>query len=158
MIEAPARSSGAPAPVELGRAPDERAARHALRGQIERLERDLAALAVDAWPRADLRWTVPGVRRRPRPLDLGELERVRDALAARVVQGRAELAVRHEREQDRRALVADMLRAPERHRWRRVSNADIGEPGCHHWHVVPRWGIVGALASWWRVKISSGCP
>lgn len=158
MIEAPARPSSATAAVEAGRAPDERAARRALRTQIERLERDLAQLGADAWPRADMRWTVAGIRRRPRALDLGELERVRDALATRVEQGRAELAARHEREHAYRLLIADMLRAPERHRWRRVTNADIGEPGCHQWHVVPRWGIVGALANWWRVKISSGCP
>ena len=39
-----------------------------------------------------------------------------------------------------------------------MSNEDIGEPGCKNWHVVPRLGIVGMLAGWWHVKISSGCP
>ena len=51
-----------------------------------------------------------------------------------------------------------MLLEPERHKWRRVSAEDIGEPGCRHWHVVPRYGLLGRLAGWWRVKISSGCP
>ena len=35
---------------------------------------------------------------------------------------------------------------------------DIGEPGCKHWHVRPRFGLVGMLMNWWRVVISSGCP
>ena len=30
-----------------------------------------------------------------------------------------------------------MLLEPEKHRWVRVSNEDIGEPGCKHWHVRP---------------------
>ena len=51
-----------------------------------------------------------------------------------------------------------MLLEPERHKWVRVSNEDIGEPGCKHWHVRPRWGVLGMLMNWWRVKISSGCP
>jgi hypothetical protein len=38
----------------------------------------------------------------------------------------------------------------------RVSNADIGEPGCKHWHVRPRLGLIGMLAGWWHVKVSSG--
>jgi hypothetical protein len=26
------------------------------------------------------------------------------------------------------------------------------------WHVRPRLGLVGMLAGWWQVKLSSGCP
>jgi hypothetical protein len=40
----------------------------------------------------------------------------------------------------------------------RVYNEDIGEPGCKHWHAKPKWGPLGLLMGWWRVKISSGCP
>jgi hypothetical protein len=40
----------------------------------------------------------------------------------------------------------------------RVSHEDIGEPGCRHWHVRPRWSFIGMLMGWWRVVISSGCP
>jgi hypothetical protein len=76
----------------------------------------------------------------------------------RIADRRAELAERHEIEQASRRLVEDMLRHPERHPWVRVSHADIGEPGCRHWHVVPRYGLLGRLAGWWRVKVSSGCP
>ena len=61
-------------------------------------------------------------------------------------------------EEDSRTLIEEMLLDPERHQWVRVSNADIGEPGCHHWHVRPRWGVLGMLMKWWRVRISSGCP
>ena len=35
---------------------------------------------------------------------------------------------------------------------------DIGEPGCRDWHVRPRFGLLGMLAGWWRVVVSSGCP
>jgi hypothetical protein len=51
-----------------------------------------------------------------------------------------------------------MLLEPERHKWRRVSAEDIGERGCKHWHVRPRWSFIGMLMGWWRVVISSGCP
>ena len=54
--------------------------------------------------------------------------------------------------------IEEMLLDPAAHRWVRVSNADIGEPGCKHWHVRPRGGILGMFVSWWRVVISSGCP
>ena len=33
-----------------------------------------------------------------------------------------------------------MLLAPEKHKWVRVGNEDIGEPGCKHWHVRPALG------------------
>jgi hypothetical protein len=61
-------------------------------------------------------------------------------------------------EDQNRRLIEEMMLAPERHRWQRVSAEDIGEPGCKHWHVRPRFGIVGMLMNWWRVVISSGCP
>jgi hypothetical protein len=139
---------------------DERAARRTLQAQIEHLERDLAALSSAAWPRGGFDWApaAAATRRGPRLLSLGDLEEIRDELADRIAEQRAELAERHEVEEANRRLVEDMLRHPERHPWVRVSHADIGEPGCRHWHVVPRWGILGRLAGWWRVKISSGCP
>ena len=51
-----------------------------------------------------------------------------------------------------------MLLEPEEHKWVRIGNEDIGEPGCKHWHVTPRWGILGMLMNWWRVKISMRLP
>ena len=61
-------------------------------------------------------------------------------------------------EEKHRRRIEEMLLAPEEHKWVRVGNEDIGEPGCKHWHVTPRWGILGMLLNWWRVKISTGCP
>jgi hypothetical protein len=138
--------------------PDERPARRTLQAQIERLEGDLANVLAASWPRKGIELGVGRPDGRPRIQDLGELERIRDALADRVARARGDLRARHAVEQANRELIEDMLQRPERHRWVRVSNSDIGEPGCHHWHVVPRWGPIGMFANWWRVKISSGCP
>ena len=91
-------------------------------------------------------------------LSIGELERVRDALAARLRDARAELGRRADVEEANRTLLESMIAAPEEHRWVIVSNEDIGEPGCRHWHARPRWGILGMLFDWWRVRLSSGCP
>lgn len=158
MIDVLERRSPAVQPLPPGTAADERPARRALQVQIERLERDLAKLLAASWPRQGLELGVDRASGRPRMCDLGELEQIRDALATRVEDARRDLRDRHAVEAANRRLVEDMLRRPESHRWIRVSNADIGEPGCHHWHVVPRWGFVGMFANWWRVKISSGCP
>ena len=54
--------------------------------------------------------------------------------------------------------IEEMMLAPEEHKWVRVRNEDIGEKGCKQWHVLPRFGPLGLLMNWWRVKISSGCP
>lgn len=136
---------------------DERAARQALRGQIARLEHQLGAAFVDAFPRAGLRWSVAGPGG-PRLLDLGELEAIRDGLAERLRDVRGELARRAEREAEARLLLEEMYLAPGRHRWARVRNADLGEPGCTSYAVRPKLGPVGLLMGWWRVKVSSGCP
>lgn len=158
MIEVLDRSA-ATAPQTQRSLPDERAARRTLALQIERLERELAGLFAESWPRKGLAWEDgASVSRVPRILDLGELEQIRDTLANRIADRRLELDERHAVERANRRLVEDMLRHPERHPWVRVSHEDIGEPGCRHWHVVPRYGLLGRLAGWWRVKISSGCP
>ena len=136
---------------------DERAARRDLRDQIARLEAELAAVASSAWPRVDLR---PFAARRagPRVLGLGELESIRDELAGRVSDVRVALTEAAERQERYRVTIERMLLDPAGHKWRRVTNADIGEPGCKSWHVRPRLGLIGMLAGWWHVKISSGCP
>ena len=61
-------------------------------------------------------------------------------------------------EEKHRRRIEEMLLEPEKHKWVRIDNEDIGEPGCKHWHVMPRWGLLGILMNWWRVRISSGCP
>ena len=55
-------------------------------------------------------------------------------------------------------LREEMLLDPDSYRGVRVSNADIGEPGCLDWHVRPRYGVLGMMMRWWRVVVSSGCP
>jgi hypothetical protein len=136
---------------------DEAAARRTLRGQIARLERELAGLAVEARPRDAIAWSV-GSPGGPRLLSLGELERIRDDLAERLHEARVALAARREREAASRALLERMLRDPGRHRFVRVTQADVGQSGCGAWHVRPRLGLLGMLMGWWQVKVSSGCP
>jgi hypothetical protein len=136
---------------------DERAARRTLREQIARLERDLGAAVIAAYPRLPA-GTARVSHAGPRLLGLAELERIRDDLADRVAEVREQAAAQAERQEQARVLIERMLLEPGRYRWVRVSNADIGEPGCKNWHVRPRLGLIGMLAGWWHVKISSGCP
>jgi hypothetical protein len=136
---------------------DLRTARADLRRQIARLERELAATFATAFPRRDFDWAVPAAGG-PRVLGVGDLERVRDRLAERVAEAKAELATRVDAEEDSRALVERMIADPDDYRWVKVSNEDVGERGCKHWHSRPRWGILGMFLGWWRVKLSSGCP
>ena len=138
-------------------APSERAARRALRGQIARLERELGELIAGSYPRLT---TPPAELRQagPRLLSLGELERTRDALIERGAELRAtaaEQAAGQARARERRGA---MLLAPGRHKWARVTQADVGEPGCGAWESRPRLGLIGMLMGWWQVKLSSGCP
>ena len=125
--------------------------------QVARLEEELSQLFCSVWPRRGIEFAVAG-RGGPRLLALAELEELRDALAARVQHVRRTLSDRTYTEEQHRALIEQMLLDPEGHKWIRVSNEDIGEPGCRHWHSRPRWGVLGMLMGWWRVVISSGCP
>jgi hypothetical protein len=147
------------APPAPRTSPDERAARRTLLDQVRRLEEESVGLFCSAWPRKGLD-LLPATPQRagPRLLSLGELEELRDALVDHVGRARAALDERGVAEEHNRRLIEEMLVDPESHRWVHVSNEDIGEPGCTHWHVRPRWGILGMLMRWWRVVISSGCP
>jgi hypothetical protein len=146
-----------PSPPRIASQPDERAARRDLLEQVARLESDLAALFCSAYPRGGFEWRVPS-RGGPRVLSLSELERLRDDLAGRLHHVRRTLSDRTWVEEQNRRLIEEMMLAPEQYKWVRVGNEDIGERGCKHWHVRPRWGILGMLLNWWRVRISSGCP
>ena len=138
---------------------DERAVRRTLLGQVGRLEGELASVFCATWPRTAMPHpTVSGRGGGPRLLSLAELEELRDELADRVSDARRSLSDRTWVEDRNRRLIEEMMLEPERHKWRRVSAEDIGEPGCKHWHVRPRFGLVGMLMNWWRVVISSGCP
>lgn len=155
-LEAVRPNDGVAVPA-LAPAPSERFARTELRRQIARMERELCELFAEAFPRRGIEWTV-GAAGGPRVLGIAELERTRDALAARLADARDELARRADAEEENRALVERMIADPAGHRWVRVRNEEVGEPGCKHWHSRPRWGIIGMLLGWWRVKVSSGCP
>jgi hypothetical protein len=136
---------------------DEHAARRTLRDQIARLEREHAAIVAASYPRLDPGAPLPSLAG-PRLLSLGDLERVRDALAMRV----AALGAGAEAQQARQAIALreldDMLADPPAHKWKRLTNADLGRPGCSTYHVRPRAGLLGMLMGWWQVKVSGGCP
>ena len=143
----------APFEVEV----DEGAARRTLRAQIARLERELASLFAAARPGDDLDWR-GGTTGAPRVLDVGDLEALRDDLAGRVEDIRRAQREQAGAAQENRGRLEAMVAEPAEHKWRRVSNEDIGEDGCKHYHSTPRLGLVGMLMGWWRVKVSSGCP
>jgi hypothetical protein len=136
---------------------DERAARADLRRQIAAMELALARLFGSAFPRKNIDFSVPGMGG-PRLLSVDELEKVRDGLAARIQEVKADLHDHVVVEEANRELVERMTADPAAYKWVRVYNEDIGEPGCKHWHAKPKWGVLGMLLGWWRVKISSGCP
>jgi hypothetical protein len=135
----------------------ERLARADLRRQIAALEGRLTELFATAFPRQGIDFKVAAAGG-PRVLGIRELERVRDALAARLSQAEDELSARVDVEEQKRELIERMIAAPKEYRWVRVSNTDLGEAECRDWHSRPRWGIIGMLLGWWRVKLSSGCP
>ena len=147
------------APAAPRTSPDEGPARRALLDQVRRLEEEGVDLICSAWPRKGLDLLpAPTPRTGPRLLSLGELEELRDELVEHVRGARAALDERGAAEEQNRRLIEEMLLDPESHRWVHVSGEDIGEPGCTHWHVRPRWGLLGMLMRWWRVVVSSGCP
>jgi hypothetical protein len=136
---------------------DERAARRSLRGQVAQLEGRLAALTVDTYPHV-----VPALPAGPagaaRLLSLGDLERERDRLVARLAGAERAAAEQAAHQARARALLEQMLADPPAHKWRRIANHDLGVPGCTLYEVRPRLGPLGLLMDWWRVKVSSGCP
>ena len=158
--------SALPGADGLRRADPDAAARAQLRGQIADLERRLSDALIACLPYGDAAASAPALPARaahrpragPRVLDLGDLERVRDELATRLAGARAELHRRGEREARARVRLERMRLAPGRHRFERVTRADLGEGRCGVWQVRPRLGLLGMLMGWWEVKLSSGCP
>ncbi len=136
----------------------EGAARSALRAQIGRLERELSQLVADCFPDLSPVRDPRRARHAPRLLGLAELEQERDALFARLGDARAAAAARDQRHRDGRELLAAMQLEPARYKFARLRAVDVGERGCGVWQVRPRLGLLGLLAGWWRVKLSSGCP
>ncbi len=132
---------------------DDISARQELRRQIGRLEAQLASYRREIEP--------PARRVRlaePRIANVAELERTRDALLTQLGEARAAAARRARRERRAREVRDAMVADPASHRWDVVSAAETGEEGCAEWQVGSRFGPLGALMSWWRVKVSGGCP
>ncbi len=138
---------------------DERAARRTLRDQIARIEAQLADCVATAFSAraGEVPFAVAGARG-PRVLGMAELERVRDDLAGRLADARRALTARGLEQERARVRLERMLLAPGRHKFERVAMAELGEGGCGVYHVRPRLGLIGMLAGWWHVKLSSGCP
>src|ERR1700755_3627905 len=126
---------------------DEGLARAELRRQIGKLEGELTGLAAEGMGRVHVPYRVDAAGP-PRVLDLGELEEVRDSLATRLTEATRALAERAFVEEANRELLQDMLARPENYQWVRVSRADVGEPGCGHWHSRPVLGPLGMLMGW----------
>jgi hypothetical protein len=147
-----------PARAATDAAPAEGAARRSLRAQIGRLERQLSQLIADCFPDLSPVRDPRRSRHAPRLLGLAELERERDELVARLADARAAAAARERRHRDGRELLAAMQLEPARYKFVKLRAVDVGERGCGVWEVRPRLGLLGMLAGWWRVKLSSGCP
>ena len=139
---------------------DDRAARRSLRGQIARLERELADAFVTAFPMGGLPQpaAVAAAPGSARLLDLGELEVVRDELAERLREARTTIGRRADEIAEKRLALERMLLRPADYKFARISRRELGEPGCGVWQVRPRMGLIGMLMGWWQVKLSSGCP
>lgn len=133
---------------------EERSARAALRGQIARLEAQLAPYlqaGVSSQPSAA---SAPG----PRIASIDELEATRDELISQLEKAQDEVKRREERQGAARRWREEALADPKAHRWEYATREDLGERGCGRVEVRPALGPVGALMDWWRIKMSSGCP
>ena len=138
---------------------DRGAAKRELRRQIAKLERELADTFVTAFPRRGI--DVRGLGHAgggPRMLGVAELERIWDGLALKLSDGVPSSPPRRRRGGEPGPAGAQLIADPQAYPWVRISNEDVGERGCGHYHSRPRWGILGMLVGWWRVKVSSGCP
>ncbi len=140
-----------PAPLpEVDPADDAATLRRELRAQISRIEAELAPYAwhdaVEAPPQRVE--TAEPVGRLP---SVEDLQRTRDSLIGRLLRLRDEAARRGVDQQRAREHVESMLEDPSSHRWEVVTASDVGaEAGS--WRVVPRFGPLGAILGWWRVK------
>src|SRR4051812_24966477 len=135
---------------------DERGGRRGVGGPSAHLEAQLAAYPADS--RKPGEPTHPLLRPKGHVPDMAELEQIRDDLIERLDRARAAAEHRGDRQRRARARLEEMAVDPAAHKWETVASEDLGEPGCGTFEVQPKWGPVGALMNWWRVKVSSGCP
>ncbi len=144
---------------ERGRAPDERAARESLRAQVARLEGELSGIVARGFPHVlPAPFGAPEHYAGPRLLSLAELERERDRLVACLRRAQQQARERSELELRARDQLERMRLEPGRYKFVRLRVTDLGERGCGVWEVRPRLGLIGMLAGWWQLKLSSGCP
>jgi hypothetical protein len=135
------------------------------------MERELSGIVADTFPHISptrafaLDESVRGgargnrdARGGPCLLTLAELERTRDRLAGRMQELRRMAVERGEHERRSWELLERMKLEPGRYKFARLPVSDLGQGGCGVWEVRPRLGLVGMLAGWWQVKLSSGCP
>src|SRR3954452_14438433 len=97
------------------------APRRSLQTQIARLERELAETLASTYPRVSA--PRPIAHGGPRLLGLEELERTRDALAARVSDTHRALERQRAEQAQAQAQLAAMLADPPAHKGERVTNA-----------------------------------
>src|SRR5450755_3901171 len=109
-------ATGAPT-VAVDGAVHERAARRNLRAQIARLEGELAAAFVTAFPMGGVPRPPARGSAEPRLLDLGELEIVRDELAKRLHEARTTITRRADEQAEKRLLLERMLLSPADYRF-----------------------------------------
>jgi hypothetical protein len=156
----------------------ERAARESLRAQVAKLERELSGIVAGRFPyvhpgsdahppgsgslhaaRAGSPYPArPPGQAGPRLLSLAELERLRDRLVVRLRTAQLQAGQRSELETRSRELLERMREEPGRYKFVRLPVTDLGERGCGVWEVRPRLGLLGMLAGWWQLTLSSGCP
>lgn len=129
------------------------AVRRELRRQIGLLEGRLAGHVRDLPGEAPVTGS-----REARIAGVENLELTRDRLVARLSDAKRAASARAQAQAQARAHRVAMYRDPRAHKWERVSAEQAGEAGCVEYRVVPRYGPVGLLLNWWRVKVSSGCP
>ncbi|HEV3322872.1 MAG TPA: hypothetical protein VG147_11880 [Solirubrobacteraceae bacterium] len=137
---------------------DERAARESLRAQVARLEGELSGIVARGFPHVSpAPFAVPEYAG-PRLLSLAELERERDGLVVCLRRAQQQARERAELELRARDQLERMRLEPGRYKFTRLRVTDLGERGCGVWEVRPRLGLIGMLAGWWQLTLSSGCP
>jgi hypothetical protein len=151
------RDLAVPAGGAAARQSAERAARRSLRSQVERLERELSAIVAQGFPHIGAVFAARPAAG-PSLMGLEQLESLRDELAGRVQQLRRRTQERAEHELRAQELLERMKLDPGRYKFVRLPVTELGQRGCAVWYVRPRFGLLGMLAGWWELKLSSGCP
>jgi hypothetical protein len=142
----------------VAREPALHAARDALRAQIARLEHELSKVIAGGFPNIPAQALQASPGRGAALLTMEELECSRDRLVLGLRQAQARAAQRVALELRSEELLEDMKLEPGRYKFKRLPLADLGQGKCGAWVVKPRLGLVGMLAGWWELKLSSGCP